>query len=179
MQLESSRRINAPPNVVWEKLNDTATLEQCIAGCESLRPDGEGKFAVTLKTRIGPVAATFRGRLTLSDVVPGKAYTLNFDGQGGAAGFGRGSAEVVLEPVDADTQLSYRAKAQIGGRLAQLGQRLIDSAARAMVDDFFARFEQCVAPSAPLAAVREPSRRWLWVGLGIAALIALVLIFAA
>jgi uncharacterized protein len=170
MQLESARRISAPPRVVWEKLNDTDTLKACIAGCESLEPDGEDRFALTLKTRIGPVAATFKGRLTLTDVVPGQAYTLNFDGQGGAAGFGRGSARVRLQPIDAETELRYSAKAEIGGRLAQLGQRLIDGAARAMVDDFFTRFERRLAASAaPPAPARRNVPAWLWVSIALAA----------
>ena len=151
MKMQGSRHIAAPPDLVWTKLNDTQVLKDSIAGCESLQATGDGQFMALVKAKVGAVAASFNGRLTLSNVVAGRSYTLAFDGQGGVAGFGRGSADVNLEPRDGGTEVHYVINAQVGGKIAQVGQRLIDGVARKMADDFFARFEAAV-----IQATRSP-----------------------
>ncbi len=140
MNLQGERLIPATPEATWAALNDPETLKACINGCESLERVGDDEYLATIALRVGPVNARFKGRLKMLNVVPPSSYTLNFDGQGGAAGFGKGSADVQLSP-DADgTRLGYSAKAQIGGKLAQVGSRLIDGAAAKIADDFFAAF---------------------------------------
>jgi uncharacterized protein len=153
MKMEGSRHIDAPPDVVWSKLNDTRVLKDSIAGCESLQAAGDGEFAATIKANVGPMAATFNARLTLRNVVAGRSYTLTFDGEGGVAGFGRGSIDVSLELRDGGTQVRYAVDARVGGKIAQVGQRLVDGVARKMADDFFARFETAVVREGPVAAV--------------------------
>ncbi len=141
MNLQGERVIPATPETTWAALNDPATLQACITGCESLERVGDDEYLATIAMRIGPVNARFKGRLQLQNVVAPSSYTIAFDGQGGAAGFGKGSADVRLSP-DADgTRLTYAAKAQIGGKLAQVGSRLIDGAAAKITDDFFTAFE--------------------------------------
>lgn len=159
MDLSSTRTVPAPPLVVWSALNDPATLKECLPGCESFEQTGDGAFQVVIAARVGPVAARFNGRMTLADVDPPHAYTLRFEGQGGAAGFARGEAHVALVPEGAQaTSLTYTAKAQVGGKLAQIGSRLVDGAAAKMADDFFGRFvERVAAPAEPAAAVPVPT----------------------
>lgn len=146
MKLESNRMIRARPDVVWEHLVDVDVLQQCIPGCQSMEQIGENEYALTMRTKVGPVSAPFRGELSLRDIVPGGSYTLHFQGKGGAAGFSKGSAAVRLEPVDEGTSLVYSVDARIGGKIAQVGQRLVDGSARKMAAHFFDRFEQIVAP---------------------------------
>lgn len=146
MKLETTRFIQAPRNEVWEGLVDIDVLKQCIPGCQTMEETGEHEYALTMKSKVGPVSATFTGELSLRDVVPGESYTLNFEGKSGAAGFSKGSAAVRLEDADGGTNLHYTVDARIGGKIAQLGQRLVDGAARKMANDFFSQFEQVVAP---------------------------------
>jgi len=156
--MTSTRTVPAPVATVWDALNDPATLTASIPGCESFEAEGENAYRVVLAARIGPVAAKFTGRLKLSDIDQEHGYTLSFDGQGGAAGFAKGEAKVSLASVDdgAATALSYTAKAQVGGKIAQIGSRLVDGAAQKLADDFFARFsEQVTAKASPSAA--EPA----------------------
>ena len=157
MDLSSTRTVPAPPSVVWSALNDPVTLKECLPGCESFEQTGDGAFQVVIAARVGPVAARFNGRMTLADVDPPHAYTLRFEGQGGAAGFARGEAHVALAPEGAQaTSLTYTAKAQVGGKLAQIGSRLVDGAAAKMADDFFGRFVERVAPAAGERAAAVP-----------------------
>ena len=147
MQLDHQRTIPAPLAQVWAALNDNAVLQACIPGCESLvDTDSHSKQAVVVAA-IGPVRAKFTGKLTLADIVEQRSYTLVFEGQGGAAGFSKGSAAVQLLALDANTtQLSYQAKVQVGGKLAQIGSRIVDAASEKIIADFFKRFETTVCP---------------------------------
>ncbi len=144
MKLSGERLIPAPVETTWEKLNDPATLMASIKGCESLERTGDDEFLAALKIRIGPVNARFKGKLNLENVVPPTSYTIRFEGQGGVAGFGKGQANVSLEAQDGGTLLRYESDAQVGGKIAQIGSRLIDSAASKIAADFFAEFEKQV-----------------------------------
>ena len=144
MNLQGERIIPASVENTWTALNDPETLKACIAGCESIEPTGENQYLATMAVRIGPVNARFKGRLQLSDIVPMQSYKINFDGQGGVAGFGKGSANVTLAPEGDSgqaTKLNYVADAQVGGKIAQVGSRLVESAAAKIADDFFKAFE--------------------------------------
>jgi carbon monoxide dehydrogenase subunit G len=187
MNLQGERLIAAAPEATWAALNDPDTLKACIAGCETLERVADDEYLATMAMRIGPVNARFKGRLKLENIVPPSSYTIAFDGQGGVAGFGKGSADVKLAPEGAGTRLSYAAKAQVGGKLAQVGSRLIEGAASKIADDFFAAFESRLAPAAekaeaaitaptaaPMPAAPDGGTRWLlWI---VVALIAVALI---
>ncbi|KAF7962605.1 carbon monoxide dehydrogenase [Cupriavidus sp. UYMU48A] len=134
MEMNQSQRLAVPQQVAWEALNDTALLKQCIPGCESIEPDGENAYQLALTAAVGPVKARFKGRMALHDIQAPDSYTIQFDGQGGAAGFGKGSAHVTLEPDGDETVLTYAVHAQVGGKIAQIGSRLVDAAARKMAD---------------------------------------------
>jgi len=152
MELSHTRHIPAPPERVWNALNDPAVLKACIPGCESFDLAPDGSYATTIAARIGPVSARFGGRVELVDVEPPIGYTIRFSGQGGAAGFANGEAKVHLAPADGGTALSYTASAQVGGKIAQIGSRLVDGAAAKLADDFFAAFARYLAPAEPEAA---------------------------
>jgi len=147
MELTGERLIPAPRAATWVALNDPGTLQACIAGCESLARTDDG-FTAVVAVRVGPVSAKFKGNLKLLDVRPPEGYTLQFEGQGGAAGFGKGSAEVSLAEEGTSTRLRYVAKASVGGKMAQIGSRLVDAAAAKIAEDFFAAFEARVAAAA-------------------------------
>ena len=163
MELSNTRIVPAPPATVWTALNDPAVLKECLPGCEVLERTGDGTFRVVMAARVGPVAARFNGTMRMADVAAPTGYTLQFEGQGGAAGFARGEARVSLAPEgEQHTTLTYAAKAQVGGKLAQIGSRLVDGAAAKLTDDFFARFVERVAPThaesdagAPVPAASE------------------------
>ncbi|MBL8510319.1 MAG: carbon monoxide dehydrogenase subunit G [Betaproteobacteria bacterium] len=140
MELTSSYTLPIARETVWQALNDPAALKACIAGCEKFERVSDHEFAATVMASIGPVKARFSGKVLLAEVDAPHGYTLNFEGQGGAAGFGKGSARVELVSEGGSTRLTYRAKAQVGGKLAQVGSRLIDGAAKKMADDFFEKF---------------------------------------
>ena len=144
--------IAAPPEKVWEGINDPAILKACIPGCEQLDKTSPTDFVATARLKIGPVSATFKGKVTLSELQPPSRLTLTGEGQGGVAGFAKGGAEVVLTPEGDGTVLTYTAKASVGGKLAQIGQRLIDGAAKQIADDFFKRFTAALTQPAVLAA---------------------------
>jgi carbon monoxide dehydrogenase subunit G len=129
---------------VWAKLNDPETLKSCIPGCQSLEKDGEHGFVAVAKVKLGPVSATFKGKVTLSDIDAPHGYKISGEGEGGVAGFAKGGAVVRLEPVPEGTKLSYEVEAQIGGKLAQLGGRLINGVAKKLADEFFANFAKAV-----------------------------------
>ena len=157
MELTGERLIPAPREATWAALNDPEVLKACIAGCESLERSGDDGFVALVALRVGPVSAKFRGNLRMSNVQAPTSYTIHFDGQGGVAGFGKGEADVKLAAEGAaQTRLSYAARVQVGGKMAQVGSRLIDAAAGKMTADFFDAFEARLRP-AELAAAAPPA----------------------
>lgn len=144
MDMNGSHRIPAKREKVWEALNDPEFLKACIPGCESLEKTSETEMTAAVTSKIGPVKAKFKGAVTLENINPPESYTIAGEGKGGVAGFAKGSANVSLAEDGDDTVLSYEAKAQVGGKLAQLGSRLIDSTAKKMAEDFFTKFAEMV-----------------------------------
>lgn len=141
MELSETHTLPVSQQRAWDALNDTEILRACIPGCESIDPDGENAYAVAMSASVGPVKARFKGRMLLTDIEAPNTYTIVFEGQGGAAGFGKGNAHVTLEPEgETTTKLTYTASAQVGGKLAQIGSRLVDGAARKIAGEFFKRF---------------------------------------
>jgi len=158
MELSSTRIVHAAPDAVWQALNDPTVLKDCIPGCESLERVSEREWKAVVAAKVGPVSARFNGKMQIIDPTPPTGYTLTFEGQGGAAGFAKGEAKVSLAPSDGgDTALSYTAKANVGGKLAQIGSRLIDGAAAKMAEDFFVRFAARVAPPEKVTAAAAPA----------------------
>jgi len=158
MELQGERLIPASVPATWAALNDPEVLKGCIAGCESIERTGEDAYTAVVAMKIGPVSARFKGNLQMTNVQPPNGYTINFDGQGGVAGFGKGSADVALTPQDAQTLLKYNARATVGGKMAQIGSRLIDAAAAKITEDFFKAFEAHLqAASAPAGAAATAS----------------------
>ena len=159
MQMTGEHRIEAPRQRVWEALNDPEVLKRCLPGCETLERTSESGFSAKIKTKVGPVSAKFAGAVTLSDLNPPESYVIAGEGKGGAAGFAKGRAEVRLSEDGGGTVLSYQAEAQVGGKLAQIGSRLIQGTANKMADDFFSRFAAELTPpaeAAPEAAPESP-----------------------
>src|ERR1700757_728051 len=148
MTMTGEYQLPVAREVVWEKLNDAETLKACIPGCESLDKLSDTEFQAVAVTKIGPVKAKFKGKVTLSDLDPPNGYKITGQGDGGVAGFATGGATVKLEPKDGGTLLIYTVEAQIGGKLAQLGQRLVNGAAKKLADDFFTKFAAQFAPPA-------------------------------
>jgi carbon monoxide dehydrogenase subunit G len=149
MTMSGEYQIAAPRQVVWEKLNDSEVLKACIPGCEQLEKLSDTEFQAVAVNKIGPVKAKFKGKVRLSDLDPPNGYKISGEGDGGVAGFARGGATVALIEKDGGTLLTYNVEAQIGGKLAQLGQRLVNGAAKKMADDFFQKFVAVVgAPQA-------------------------------
>ena len=153
MELNGERLIPAPVQATWAALNDPEVLKACIAGCESLERSGDDAFIAVVAMKVGPVSARFKGNLKMTNVQPPNGYTINFDGSGGVAGFGKGSADVALTPEGAATKLAYHARATVGGKMAQIGSRLIDATAAKITEDFFKAFEAHVQASAPAESV--------------------------
>ena len=164
MEMLGNRRLPITQQQAWEALNDPETLKKCIPGCDKFEPAGDNEYTVALAVKIGPVSAKFNGKVKLAEIMPPDSYRLSFEGQGGVAGFAKGSSSVSLKPVvvadsaptaegapaaeaapvaaaPAGCELDYTVQAQVGGKIAQLGQRLIDGAAKSTADDFFKRFE--------------------------------------
>lgn len=154
MELAGQRRLPVDRATAWRALNDAQVLKASIPGCESIEKTGADEYAVTVATVLGPVRAKFRGKLRLEDIVAPERYTLRFEGEGGPAGFARGSAKVTLSESAGETILDYTTNAQVGGRIAQVGNRLVDSAARKLADDFFATFEKVVSGTTSGAAAK-------------------------
>ena len=156
MELHGERLIPATVPTTWAALNDPEVLKACIAGCESLERSGDDRFVAVVAVKVGPVSARFKGNLQMTNVQAPNSYTINFDGQGGVAGFGKGSADVALTAEGDATLLKYLARAQVGGKMAQIGSRLIDAAAGKITADFFKAFEQHLqaqaAPTTPATA---------------------------
>jgi uncharacterized protein len=159
MEMTGEFRIPAPRQRVWEGLNDPEVLKQCIPGCQTLEKVSDTEFNGKVVASVGPVRATFGGKVTLSDLDPPQSYTISGEGSGGVAGFAKGGAKVNLAEDGAATLLTYAVQAQVGGKLAQVGSRLIDGVARKMANDFFGHFAAVMAPEQPeAAAVTEPAR---------------------
>jgi uncharacterized protein len=193
MDMTGEFLIPAPRQKVWEALNDPAILQQCIPGCETIEKLSDSELQAKVVAKVGPVRAHFGGKVTLSDLDPPNGYKISGEGSGGAAGFAKGGATVRLSDEGQGTRLTYKVDAHVGGKLAQIGSRLIDATARKMAEDFFARFSALVAAPAPAptaapAAAAEPvptpppapERKGLpplaWVG-GLIVLIAVLLYF--
>src|ERR1700712_1288684 len=158
MELSGERLIPASVDTTWAALNDPDTLKGCITGCESLERVGDDGFVAVVAMKIGPVSARFKGNLKLTNVNPPTSYTINFDGSGGVAGFGKGSADVALTAIDAAaTKLAYHARATVGGKMAQIGSRLIDATAAKITDDFFKAFSAQLQGKLPPRAGAPPA----------------------
>jgi len=149
MDMTGERRIPAPRQTVWEALNNPEVLKASIPGCESLEKLGDDQMKATAAVKVGPISARFTGKVQLSDIDPPNGYRISGEGQGGVAGFAKGGANVDLADDGADTLLSYKVNAQVGGKLAQLGGRLIDATAKQMADAFFDRFSKQVQEMSP------------------------------
>lgn len=199
MEIKGEYRIAAPRDKVFAALNDPAVLQACIPGCESLEKTSDTEMKAKVRMRIGPVSASFSGKVTLSDIDPPNGYKISGEGQGGAAGFAKGGAVVTLREDAADTVLNYNVDAQVGGKIAQVGARLIDGTARKLADEFFGKFATMVGgpppaaavagtasdappapdtlapPSPPAAATQRGYRHWLVIGIGAAVLILIFL----
>ena len=194
MELNGERTIPASIDATWAALNDPEILKACIAGCESLERVGDDGYAAVVAMKIGPVSARFKGNLKLTNVDAPRGYTINFDGQGGVAGFGRGSADVSLAPIsDQATRLAYSARATVGGKMAQIGSRLIDATAAKITEDFFKAFEAQLqervpigaadvpvtslrAPAAPAPSAPQPAGTLGWVLVAVVVLVTLYLV---
>lgn len=158
MDMTGERRIPAPRQTVWDALNDAEVLKASIPGCDSLERVSETELKATAAIRIGPISARFGGAVTLSDIDPPNGYTISGEGQGGVAGFAKGGAKVSLAEDGDATILSFTVNAQVGGKMAQLGARLIDATAKQMADNFFDRFSQQVEAMAPAKPPPDPPR---------------------
>jgi carbon monoxide dehydrogenase subunit G len=176
MKLTGENRINARPADVWRALNDPDVLRRAIPGCESLEKVSDTEFKATVATKIGPVQAKFSGQVQLSDLDPPRGYTISGSGSSGPAGNARGSARVRLEPDGAGTRLTYDVDAQVAGKLAQIGSRLIDSAAKMLAGQFFDRFEEIVGGPTPGAEPKkaQPVAVPIWAWAAGAAILALL-----
>lgn len=170
MEMQGSRPLAITQQQAWDALNDPEVLKACIPGCDSIEATGENAYAITMALKIGPVSARFKGAITLADINPPRSYTLGFEGTGGPAGFGKGSAKVTLTPQDAGCELSYTASATVGGKIAQVGQRLIDGVAKSMAEKFFTRFDEEMRQrhglAAPEAQEQPSALKKLWGKLG-------------
>jgi hypothetical protein len=183
MEMTGSEFIPLPQQRVWEALNDPEVLKACIPGCETVEKVSDTEYRVAMTAAVGPVKARFSGKLLLSEMNPPSSYTLAFEGSGGAAGFGKGSSQVALVAEAGGTRLKYTAKATVGGKLAQVGARLIDGVAKKMAEDFFKRFNDAVAPvpAAVAEAVAHPGAaargvpHWVWVAIAVAVAVLIAL----
>jgi carbon monoxide dehydrogenase subunit G len=140
MEMTGEQLIPLPQEATWAALNDPQILKECIPGCESITRTGDQEYEVLMTAKVGPVSAKFKGKMTVADADPPRAYTLRFEGQGGVAGFARGEAAIALSPEGQSTRLAYTAKATVGGKLAQVGARLIDGVAKQLAGKFFESF---------------------------------------
>ena len=176
MDMQGSRNLSVTQQQAWDALNDPEVLKVCIPGCDKVEASGDHQYAVGMALKIGPVAAKFAGKILLSDIVPPESYKINFEGQGGVAGFGKGESSVELKPLPTGCELHYTVHSTVGGKIAQMGQRLIDGVAKNMAEDFFKRFEAALverhpppadggapAPAAPAVAESGGLPSWVWV----------------
>jgi uncharacterized protein len=194
MDMSGEYRIPAPREKVWAALNDPEVLRASIPGCQSLDKVSDNEFAARVTAKVGPVKSTFNGAVTLSNINAPQSYTISGEGKGGAAGFAKGGADVHLKEDGGETVLSYTAKADVGGKLAQLGSRLIAGTAKKMADEFFSNFRNQVAGApapepapAPTPAPERPGpslepgslmhNRFVWAAAAIAVLMIILLLF--
>lgn len=152
MEMSGEQLIPASQQHTWNALNDPEVLKACVPGCESIDRLTENQYQVLMVARVGPVSAKFKGKLTLSDIKPPDSYSIAFEGQGGPAGFAKGGAHVTLSPQENHTRLAYDVKASVGGKLAQIGSRLVDAAAKKIADEFFKNFNQKMSAQGPTDA---------------------------
>jgi carbon monoxide dehydrogenase subunit G len=145
MEMTGEQLIPLPQQQTWEALNDPDVLKDCIPGCESITRTADDEYDVVMTAKVGPVSAKFKGKMKVSESDPPRGYKLGFEGQGGVAGFAKGEATVALTPEGSSTRLAYNAKATVGGKLAQVGARLIDGVARQLAGKFFEAFEKRAA----------------------------------
>ena len=155
MEMTGEQLIPASQADTWAALNDPEVLKACIPGCESMERTGSDEYTMQMTARVGPVSAKFKGRMTLSNVKPPVSYSIAFEGQGGVAGFAKGGADVSLAAEGHATRLSYKVKANVGGKLAQIGSRLVDAAAAKVAGDFFASFNETLQPKGAGAHLHE------------------------
>ena len=148
MELVGEQLIPRPQGVTWSSIIDPEVLKACIPGCESMDKTGDNEYAMVMGAKVGPVSAKFKSKITLADVDAPNSYTLIFEGQGGVAGFAKGEARVRLSPEGEATRLQYTAKATIGGKLAQVGSRLVDGVAKKLAENFFTKFNEHVSGTA-------------------------------
>ena len=185
MELTGRRVLPVDRATVWRALNDPEVLHKAVPGCESLERVGEDEFAAVLAAAIGPVRARFRGKLRREDLDEPSSYTLRFEGDGGAAGFAKGVAHVKLIEEPAGTAMEYKVSSQIGGKLAQVGSRLVDGVARKLADDFFSSLETQLRAKAPEgepalpAQALPPARPWYsspraWIAIFVVAVVVLL-----
>lgn len=184
MEMTGEQSVPASPQETWRALNDPETLKACIAGCESIEKIADNEYQLSMTAKVGPVSAKFKGIMHLADLNPPHSYALRFEGQGGAAGFAKGAAKVALAPDGAGTRIAYTVSAQVGGKLAQIGSRLIDGAAKKMADDFFACFARQLAADVAIPAVaptatpdKAAADKWKSVWPWVVAVVAAVVIF--
>ena len=177
MKMSGEKILNAPQARVWAALNDPEILRQSIPGCESFQQQPDGSYKATVAAKVGPVQARFNGTVRLSELDPPNGYTISGEGSGGAAGSAKGGAKVRLSPADGGTRLAWTADAQISGKLAQIGSRLIESTANHMAGQFFDRFGQIIAGEAPpQASAAGMIPPWIWIaGAASAAVLAVIL----
>ena len=160
MQFDGEYLVPVAPDTVWDGLVDPDILRRSIPGCTAMEKTGDTEYTATIVARVGPVSATFKGKVELADQEPPRAFTLKGRGQGGPAGFAKGAAHITLSPEGDQTRLTYRAEAEVGGKLASVGARMIQGVARKMADDFFARFaEVLTGPPEAAPAEAAPSGR--------------------
>ena len=187
MEIKGEYRIAAPREKVFAALNDASVLQACIPGCESLEKLSDTEMTAKVRLRIGPVSASFSGKVTLSDIDPPNGYKISGEGQGGVAGFAKGGAVVALREEGAETILNYDVDAQVGGKIAQVGARLITGTAKKLADEFFGKFANTInnpsqaavagvpsnsgPPAPPADAARRGYRHWTVIGVGAAVLI--------
>jgi carbon monoxide dehydrogenase subunit G len=155
MEMSGEYRIPAPRERVWAALNDPEILKDCIPGCQALEKLSDTEMTAKVQAKVGPVKATFTGNVTLSNIDPPNGYTITGEGKGGVAGFAKGGADVKLSEEGDDTVLRYTARAQVGGKLAQIGARLVDATAKQMADEFFGALARRVADDGPPPSERE------------------------
>ena len=180
MDMSNTQLVPASAEQTWQALNDPVTLKECIPGCESFDKVADNEYALAMTAKVGPVNAKFKGKMRLEDVNPPRSYRLVFEGQGGAAGFAKGNAKVTLAPDPSGTQIAYAVHAQVGGKLAQIGSRLVDGAAKKMANDFFGALVTRLggtptpAPEAPRSAGK--TKVWFWVAVGAVLIVILYLL---
>ena len=200
MDMQGNRQLAVSQQQAWDSLNDPEILKACIPGCEKFEKVAENEYAVTVAVKIGPVSAKFNGKVKLADIQAPVSYALQFEAQGGVAGFGQGESKVELIPLEGGCELRYTVHSKVGGKIAQLGQRLIDGVAKSLAEDFFKRFEvalqvkfaegavtagegdgtQTTASSASSQAAGQSAssmQRWLWSAAAVVAVALLVWYF--